>query len=220
MNTTKLLFDKGAAQVWWAHTTAESAEALLQQMGASLRIPDEYRHAQARKQYALSRLLLQRAAADLGSEIRRSEGAAAYWAYFGGYCALSHSGDVAAVLAAPQPCGIDLQADSRKCWQAARRFLHAQEYDFWLSAVEGDEAQQIGIATALWAAKEAVFKAWGKQGVHFAEEIRLCSGDSADALPASALPTRAIAQRNEQQASFRLEYARIEGNYWLCAALS
>ena len=104
MNTTKLLFDKGAAQVWWAQSTAESAEALLQQTGASLRIPDDYRHAQARKQYALSRLLLQRAAADLGSEIRRSEGGAAFWTYAQGYCALSHSCDVAAVLAAASTC--------------------------------------------------------------------------------------------------------------------
>jgi len=192
----------------------------LQQTGASLRIPDDYRHAQARKQYALSRLLLQRAAADLGSEIRRSEGGAAFWTYAQGYCALSHSCDVAAVLAAPQPCGIDLQADSLKCWQAARRFLHAQEYDFWLTAVEGDEAQQIAVATALWAAKEAVFKAWGRQGVHFAEEIRLCSGSSTDTTTANALPTKAVAQREGQEASFRLEYARIQGNYWLCAALS
>ncbi len=211
MSTIKPPLSKGAYSLWVASTQATDAAQIVDNQLFALSIPADYTHAKARLQYALSRWLLRRAGAELGAEIVPVVGGG--FRCEAAYCSLTHSEQMAAVLVAAAPCGVDLQADSPKCLRAAGRFLQAQERAAWLDQV-GEEQERISIASALWTAKEAVFKAWGEKNVSFSEEIRLILS------PQMPLPREAQTLREGASKSFRLEFSRWEGNYWLCLALS
>lgn len=78
---------------------------------------------------------------------------------------VSHSLTLAAVALANGPVGIDIEQPRPQLQRIARRFLSDHE-----QANFGESVEKLLRA---WTAKEAIFKAAGKEGIDFARDIRL-----------------------------------------------
>ncbi|HMW37849.1 MAG: 4'-phosphopantetheinyl transferase superfamily protein [Saprospiraceae bacterium] len=87
------------------------------------------------------------------------------------YLSISHSGRFSAFVLGPVDLGIDIQLYNAKALHIGHRFLSATELR-WLSNFH-DMNEKIRMATLCWSAKEAIYKAYGKRGIHFSEMIRL-----------------------------------------------
>jgi phosphopantetheine--protein transferase-like protein len=120
----------------------------------------EYSHARSWQQHLASRALIKK----LGFEADFSARKLADGRYF----SLSHSGEYVALAASNVRLGVDIQELLPKISTLSRRFMADNEYIFWQNL---DEAQKIIFASLTWAAKEAMFKAWGKKGVEFARDL-------------------------------------------------
>ncbi|MFA6499742.1 MAG: 4'-phosphopantetheinyl transferase superfamily protein, partial [Desulfurivibrionaceae bacterium] len=73
------------------------------------------------------------------------------------FISISHSGHLAAALAANFPCGLDIQQPGAKIHRVRQRFALPEEEDI-LSAVLPPSFSETERLTLLWAAKEAVRK--------------------------------------------------------------
>ena len=72
---------------------------------------------------------------------------------------LSHSGDLAIAMAAPYPCGIDIQKTTATVTRVQRRFCSADEKKVLQESSFLKKQNEVTRLTLLWAAKEAVRKA-------------------------------------------------------------
>ncbi|AFD09000.1 4'-phosphopantetheinyl transferase family protein [Solitalea canadensis] len=81
---------------------------------------------------------------------------------------LSHSFDYAAVMISKnKKVGIDIELVKDKILKVEKKFLSAEEQEFI------DPNQKVKHLYACWAAKEAVYKLYGRKGVSLQENIRL-----------------------------------------------
>lgn len=80
---------------------------------------------------------------------------------------ISHSGNKAAAIAAPDVVGIDIQNLVPKIERLAHRFLNKEELD---SLREETRILQLHV---LWGAKEALYKAYGRRQLDFCANIRI-----------------------------------------------
>jgi phosphopantetheinyl transferase len=81
---------------------------------------------------------------------------------------ISHSLDKVAVIASPNNVGIDIQEIVEKIERLSIKFKHA-EREYW---AESKMDKHI-----LWGAKEAMYKAWGKKGIDFKEDMEVSEGE-------------------------------------------
>ncbi len=84
------------------------------------------------------------------------------------YVSVSHCRDMAAVALSDRRCGVDVERADRDFSKAAPRFLDGAERS--LSA-DGR------LAAAVWCAKECLFKMYGRRGLDFRRDIRICGVD-------------------------------------------
>jgi 4'-phosphopantetheinyl transferase len=84
------------------------------------------------------------------------------------YISISHSPLLAAVIIADSPCGIDVEACSRKVDNVAFRFLSEEELAWTALSLNPGQVRLI-----CWCAKEAVFKMIRDDGVDFARQIHI-----------------------------------------------
>ncbi len=78
---------------------------------------------------------------------------------------LSHSGDLAAVIAAPFCVGIDIQRIVPKITRIAHKFMREEETN---SLKEVTKIEHLHV---YWGAKEALYKAYGRKQLDFKEHI-------------------------------------------------
>jgi phosphopantetheine--protein transferase-like protein len=124
----------------------------------------EYRHPRSWQQHLASRALIKNLnlEADFKADFRARKLAD------GRYFSLSHSGEVVALAISSRRIGIDIQELQPKISTLARRFMAENEYIFWRNL---GEEEKIIFASLIWAAKEAMFKAWGQKGVEFSRDL-------------------------------------------------
>ena len=84
---------------------------------------------------------------------------------------LSHSNQVAAVLASPNPCGVDIQLKVEKITRLAHKFVNESEKK-WI-----DPNNIIEELHLIWGAKEALYKTYSKGKVDFIEDLLIESVD-------------------------------------------
>jgi 4'-phosphopantetheinyl transferase len=89
---------------------------------------------------------------------------------------ISHSGSVAAALAAFFPCGLDVQQLSAAAVRVRDRFSSPEEYDILARLLPVSEMECL---TLLWAAKEALRKMVPCQPLAGFRELRLIAGSPA-----------------------------------------
>jgi 4'-phosphopantetheinyl transferase len=78
---------------------------------------------------------------------------------------ISHSHGLAAVFAAPKPCGIDIQFLVEKIGRIAHKFMRPEELEA-LSETHRLEHQHV-----YWGAKEALYKAYGRRQLDFCRHL-------------------------------------------------
>ncbi len=77
----------------------------------------------------------------------------------------SHSRGMAAAVAAPRICGIDIQQMVDKIHRIAHKFMRKEEMDSLQTATKLEHLH------VYWGAKEALYKAFGKRELDFKENI-------------------------------------------------
>lgn len=82
----------------------------------------------------------------------------------GKHISISHSHQFSAIAIGDKPLGIDIEKERSKVHRIATRFLHATE----LTPHATDR-----IRTTQWCIKEAAYKALGKNGISFSNDIRI-----------------------------------------------
>ena len=84
---------------------------------------------------------------------------------------LSHSDKIAAVMASPNPCGVDIQLKVEKITRLAKRFVNEYEQN-WIESVQSIEDLHL-----IWGAKEALYKTYSKGKVDFINDLRIVNVD-------------------------------------------
>ncbi|MEM1218983.1 MAG: 4'-phosphopantetheinyl transferase superfamily protein [Bacteroidota bacterium] len=80
---------------------------------------------------------------------------------------LSHSHGLAAVIAAPQAVGIDIQLEVSKIERIAHKYMRPEE----MSSLS--TTRRITHLHVYWGAKEALFKAYGRKEVDFKQHLHM-----------------------------------------------
>lgn len=118
---------------------------------------------------------------------------------------ISHSVDKVAVIASPYNVGIDIQEIVDKMERLALKFVH-KEKESW--------AKNLLDLHAMWGAKEAMYKAWGKKGIDFKEdmEVQACKWEN------NTIYSRGTLSKNGITMHFNI-YGKKVGNYVLMWAV-
>jgi phosphopantetheinyl transferase len=140
--------------------------------------------------WAAAGLLGETAAAWPGMAIRTEADGRPYLPARGGeappFISISHSGPLAAALAANLPCGLDIQQPEIKIHTVRQRFVGPEEEPL-LNALLTESFAETERLTMLWAAKEAVRKMVRTSPLLGLLEIRLLEGDGGRATPEDPL---------------------------------
>lgn len=83
------------------------------------------------------------------------------------HISLSHSRDLVAVILHQSPCGVDIQYLVNKIYRIGRKFINPYE----VQMTEGPDAMLN--MHIIWGAKESIYKAYGRKGLDFKNEIRI-----------------------------------------------
>jgi phosphopantetheinyl transferase len=102
------------------------------------------------------------------------------------FISISHSGPLAAALAANLPCGLDIQQPEAKIHTVRQRFVGPEE-DPLLNALLPESFTETERLTMLWAAKEAVRKMVRSSPLLGLREIRLLEGNGGHGTPENPL---------------------------------
>jgi len=92
------------------------------------------------------------------------------------FISISHSGHMAAALAANLPCGLDIQQPGAKIHRVKERFASSEEEYILNASVPAASVTETERLTMLWAAKEAVRKMVRASPLLGFMEIRLLAG--------------------------------------------
>ena len=84
------------------------------------------------------------------------------------YVSVSHCRDMVAVALSDRRCGVDMERADRDFSKAAPRFLDDAERLL---------SEDTRLAAAVWCAKECLLKMYGRRGLDFRRDIRICSVD-------------------------------------------
>lgn len=91
------------------------------------------------------------------------------------HISISHSGRFVVVMFnKKEACGVDIQEISDKVVAIKHKFLNDEE----LARFPFSDEESTAALTTMWGAKEAIFKAYGKQGVFLKEHIELTDVDN------------------------------------------
>ncbi|MBK9722410.1 MAG: 4'-phosphopantetheinyl transferase superfamily protein [Saprospiraceae bacterium] len=124
-------------------------------------------HPDKMREYLASRYLIFKITGKLDSHLYKDEAGKLHLHDTNQHLSISHSGDWTGLAISNNIIGFDLQIYSNKIHKIAKRFLSSKEYQINLNS-QVDENLIVS-----WAIKEAVYKAHGKKGIHFAEQIKL-----------------------------------------------
>ena len=128
------------------------------------------------------------------------------------HISISHSHSLAAAVASPLLCGIDIQFIVPKITRLAHKFLRAEEA---ASITEKYELDQLHF---YWGAKEALYKAYGRRELDFKKHLHV--EPIAVDIPTGRTTARILKDGVIDQ-SFQVYYQRSETGYMLvwCVAL-
>lgn len=114
------------------------------------------------------------------------------------FISISHSGHLAAALAANLPCGLDIQQPLAKIHTVKERFATPEEADILNAALPHHPFTETEQLTLLWAAKEAVRKMVRVSPLLGLLEIRLLAGPGGHGTPQDPL-TLTFSSGREQE---------------------
>jgi len=113
------------------------------------------------------------------------------------FISISHSGHLAAALAANLPCGLDIQQPGAKIHTVKKCFATSEEEDL-LTAALPQSFSETKRLTLLWSAKEAVRKMARISPLLGLQEIRLLAGHDGRSTPQEPLALTFTASRQPE----------------------
>lgn len=105
----------------------------------------------------------------------------------GRYISISHSHSFSAIAIGDKPLGVDIELERDKVHRIASKFLHPTE----MTPIASDR-----LLTTQWCIKEAVYKALGKKGISFLENIRISNMDTKNPLAEVSLKETTVVLKN------------------------
>jgi phosphopantetheinyl transferase len=157
----------GEASAWGLWQITETEEELS--YAALESCPEEIISPAKRKEFLAGRALVKALVEKVGfqySGIRKDEQGKPYLRDQHHEISLSHSSPyVAAQVDAKAPVGIDIEQPKEKLLRIAPRMLSEQE--------QKDAGDDIVKHCVYWCAKEAMYKLYGKRGLHFHNELNI-----------------------------------------------
>ncbi len=120
------------------------------------------------------------------------------------HISISHSHDLAAVVAAPFPVGIDIQNFVGKIDRIAHKYMRTEE----TGSLE--EASRLAHLHVYWGAKEALYKAYGRRSLDFKKHIFV--EPFAYDLATGSCSGKIV--KDDFEANYQLHYEKI-GDYFL-----
>lgn len=125
------------------------------------------------------------------------------------HISISHSHELAAAIASPMLCGIDIQFIVPKITRLAHKFLCPPEA---ASITPEHELDQLHF---YWGAKEALYKAYGRKQLDFIEHIKV----EPFAYEHAKGQTTGFVQKDKEILNFQIFYERSPDGYMLVWAL-
>ncbi|HEX5626075.1 MAG TPA: 4'-phosphopantetheinyl transferase superfamily protein, partial [Saprospiraceae bacterium] len=165
-------------------------------------------HPAKKREYLASRFLIFKITGTLDSHLYKDESGKLLLVDSDKHISVSHSGDWTGIAVAEGPVGFDLQISSPKIQVIRSRFLSREEFE-----VLGQADREEHWINA-WNAKEAVYKAHGKKGIHFAAQIRL---DLQSSEKQSIRMTHAALILSHETRSYALFHGWLENFGWAIA---
>jgi len=89
---------------------------------------------------------------------------------------MSHSGGLAAVIAAPCFVGVDIQQIVPRITHLAPKFVHEEE-----QSIIDQTTHEIEATHVIWGLKESLYKAYGKGNIDFKKDLRVLHFDYGEA---------------------------------------
>jgi 4'-phosphopantetheinyl transferase len=105
----------------------------------------------------------------------------------GKYISISHSHQFSTVAVGDSPLGVDIEWERPKVHRIASKFLHPSEMT---------ENATDRFRTSQWCIKEAAYKALGKKGISFHDDIRTSQMDTENPLAAVAFEGKTVVLKN------------------------
>ncbi len=122
---------------------------------------------------------------------------------------ISHSREFAAVMAAPQSVGIDIQKMVDKIERIAHKYMREEE----MASLAADT--RIEHLHVYWGAKEALYKAYGRRQLDFKEHIFIQPFQ----FDVTNGHCQGYTQKSDEYLSFDLHYEIIENDFMLVYAI-
>ncbi len=122
-------------------------------------------------EYLASRYLIYFITGKLDSHLYKDEAGKLHLANSNQNLSISHSDEWVGLALSQTNIGFDLQKKSDSIKRISKRFLSQMEYD----VISKDQNDELLIVS--WCIKEAVYKAHGKKGILFSEQIHLDLSD-------------------------------------------
>lgn len=199
---------------WAIWNIEESTEMLREQLHLTAmewaHLQASYRHAGALRQHVASRCLLQTLIGTF--HIEKDALGKPYLLDRQQFVSISHSVQRCAVALSSQKIGVDIQEIQPKVAKLAAKFLAYSD----LQEMERlPFAEQILFAAWHWAAKEAMFKCYGKGQVNFSEHLQI---GQRQATPTGWTATGFL-QKRDEFCTFALRGERLDSNYLCVLAL-
>ncbi|MCB0655885.1 MAG: 4'-phosphopantetheinyl transferase superfamily protein [Saprospiraceae bacterium] len=125
------------------------------------------------------------------------------------YLSMSHSHDLASVILAPVPVGIDIQYRVAKLQRIASKFVTEKEIDVYPGKPDLD------FLHVLWSAKECIYKAYGKRGLDFREHLHIYLDEKVQEVGTC----EAFLVKEDLEARFAVRYEWFEPGFVLVYAM-
>ena len=105
----------------------------------------------------------------------------------GKYISITHSHQFSAIAIGDTPLGIDIEMERPKVHRIASKFLHSTE----ITSNASDRTR-----TTQWCVKEAAYKALGKKGISFLDDIRISHINSENPLAHVTFEQKTVVLKN------------------------
>lgn len=125
------------------------------------------------------------------------------------HISISHTENLSAAVAHPDPCGVDVQLFVAKIGRLAKRFMGAAEL------AEVTDANRLIFQHLVWGAKEAMYKAYGRRELDFREHLFVDLTN----IPLERGQTEGMLLKDDLKIRYRLNYRIWAKNYMLVTAV-
>ncbi len=152
---------------------SETREFFLQQIGLTQEEKERYAQLKGKMQieWLAARYLLHiLSGREIRGKLQKDEYGKPFLENSTYHISLSHSKDMAAVIASPLVCGIDIQFMVPKIERIAKKFMSPSE----LNDIQRNKIMHMHI---VWGAKECLYKSYGKKKLDFRKHIFIDSID-------------------------------------------